>query len=140
MAKSGPIIIIEDDLDDKQLMEDIFSEIKIRNEIKWFTKADPAFDYLKTTSDKPFLIFCDVNLPGKNGIEFKRRIDEDKQLRAKSIPFVFFTTTTEQSSVNEAYIKMTVQGFFRKTNTYAQMKDLLKLITDYWKVCVHPNT
>ena len=139
MAKSGPIIIIEDDPDDKTFMEEVFMEIKIPNKIKWFTLADPALAYLKTTSDKPFLIFCDVNLPGKNGIEFKRQIDEDKQLRQKSIPFVFFSTSTEQKSVNEAYTQMTVQGYFRKTSTYAEMKELLKLITDYWKHCVHPN-
>jgi two-component SAPR family response regulator len=83
MAKSGPIIIVDDDVDDKSLLEEVLKELGLSNNIIWFVTADPAFEFLKTTSEQPFLIFSDVNLPGKNGIEFKREIDEDKQLRKK---------------------------------------------------------
>jgi CheY-like chemotaxis protein len=139
MAKSGPIIIVDDDVDDKSLLEEVLKELGLSNNIIWFITADPAFEFLKTTSEQPFLIFSDVNLPGKNGIEFKREIDEDKQLRKKSIPFVFFSTSANQKSVNEAYTQMTVQGFFTKTNRYQEMKDTIKLIIQYWEKCKHPN-
>src|SRR5687767_10182098 len=138
--KQGPIILIEDDPDDKDVFQDIIKELKIRNPILWFQNCDEAFSYLKKTSDQPFIIFCDVNLPGLSGVVCKRQIDEDKELRKKSIPFVFHSTTVNQKTVNEAYTKMTVQGFFQKKSSYNEIKDTIKLIIAYWEECKHPNT
>jgi CheY-like chemotaxis protein len=140
MAKSGPIVVIEDDTDDQGILKDVLKELKVENELIWFAKADDAFTYLKTSSQQPFLIFSDVNLPGQNGIEFKRRIDADPALRKKSIPFVFYSTYVDQQAVNTAYTEMTVQGFFQKNDSYSEIKTNIKLIIDYWLACRHPNT
>ena len=138
--KSGPIILIEDDADDKDVFQDILKDLKVLNPVIWFQKCDDAFSFLKTTSEQPFIIFCDVNLPGLSGIECKRQMDEDKALRKKSIPFVFHSTSIDQKTVNEAYTKMTVQGFFQKKNTYGELKETIKLIVAYWEECKHPNS
>ena len=138
--KTGPIILIDDDHDDKDVFQDILKDLKVTNPLTWFQNCDDAFSYLKTTSDQPFVIFCDLNLPGIQGIVCKRQIDDDKELRKKSIPFVFFSTTVDQKTVNEAYMKMTVQGFFRKKNSYDELKETIKLIVAYWKECQHPNS
>lgn len=140
MASKGPIILLEDDDDDETLLSDIFQELNIPNRRIWFSNSKPAFNYLKTTPDQPFLILSDVNLLGESGIEFKRRVDNDPQLRAKSIPFVFYSTSVDQRAINEAYTKMTVQGFFKKGNNYGKMKNDIKLIFDYWQICKHPNS
>jgi CheY-like chemotaxis protein len=139
MSKKGPIILVDDDLDDKELFEDTLKEIGVPNELVHFTNAQKAFEYLKTTKDQPFLIFSDVNLPVVRGLDFKRNIDADPQLRKKSIPFVFYSTSVDQRSVNEAYTEMTVQGFFQKGNSLAGLKRDLKLVIDYWMFCRHPN-
>ena len=139
MPAPGPIIIVEDDADDEAIFIDILKDLNIPNRILWFSNSRDAFDYLKNTTEQPFIIFSDVNLPGENGIEFKRRIDNDKQLREKSIPFVFYSTSTDRSIVNEAYTKMTVQGFFKKGNSYEEIKRDIRLIFGYWSICKHPN-
>jgi CheY-like chemotaxis protein len=140
MAKSGPIVIIEDDIDDKDFFIEILNELAVPNKTVWFTRTEDAFQYLKSTAEQPFLIFSDVNLPKQNGIEFKRQLDGDAELRKKSIPFVFYSTSVAQKIVNEAYTKMTVQGFFQKANSYDEIKNNIKLIIDYWTACKHPNT
>jgi len=137
--KTGPIILIEDDADDKDVFQDILKDLEITNVVMWFQNCDDAFSFLKSSSEQPFIIFCDVNLPGISGIECKRQIDENKELRKKSIPFVFCTTSADQKSVDDAYTKMTVQGFFKKKNTYDELKETIKLIIAYWSECKHPN-
>lgn len=82
----------------------------------------------------------DINLPLQTGIEFKKTIDEDHQLRQKSIPFIFFSTSVDSNAVTQAYGEMTVQGFFRKSSSYEELKRLVRLIMDYWKLCKHPNS
>ena len=140
MAKSGPVILVEDDVDDQDFFEEALRWIGLENELKVFPNAEEAFKYLKTTTEQPFIIFSDVNLPGLNGVEFKRKIDNDKELREKSIPFAFLSTSDDQQTVNIAYTQLTVQGYFKKPQSYDELKALIKLIIDYWQKCRHPNT
>src|SRR5687767_15325981 len=140
MSKLGPIVIVEDDLDDQEMIQEAIEGLGIKNKLVFFDRALKAFDFLKSIREQPFLILSDVNLPIQNGIEFKRQIDEDNDLRHKSIPFVFYSTAVDKNSVNTAYQELTVQGFFKKKNTYDELKSDLKLIVDYWKTCKHPNS
>ena len=71
---AGPIIVIDDDADDKEIFESALKELAIENRRRWFTNCKDAFDYLRTINEQPFIIFCDVNIPGLAGIEFKRQI------------------------------------------------------------------
>ena len=137
--KSGPIIILDDDAEDHQLFEDVLRDLEVENEILWFKETKEAIHFLRNSPIQPFIIFSDVNLPGLNGIEFKRRIDEDRQLRKKSIPFVFYSTAVNQEVVNEAYTQMTVQGFFLKESRYTDIKRTIKAVVEYWTICRHPN-
>jgi CheY-like chemotaxis protein len=137
---SGPIIIIEDDEDDKELFEDVLKDLNVINKLVWFYSCIDAMVYLASSSEQPFVIFCDVNLPMQNGIEFKKMIDKNENLRKKSIPFVFYSTSVNQSIVNEAYMGMTIQGFFKKGDDYEQIKKDIRLILDYWSACKHPNS
>jgi CheY-like chemotaxis protein len=140
MPQSGPIIIVEDDKDDQEIVRDIFKELKINNKLIFFGNPKTAFDFLKITAEQPFIILSDINLPQQNGVEFKRQIDEDPQLRAKSIPFIFFSTSADKRAVDTAYKEMTVQGFFQKKSKYDELKSTVKLVLDYWKECRHPNS
>jgi CheY-like chemotaxis protein len=137
--KTGPIILIDDDEDDKDVFVDILKDLEINNQVLWFENCENAFSFLLNSSEQPFIIFCDLNLPGLNGTECKQQIDDNEELRKRSIPFVFFSTSVNQKTVDDAYTKMTVQGFFQKKNSYDELKSTIKLIADYWSECRHPN-
>lgn len=139
MSKTGPIIIVEDDIDDRAFLQSVFNKLNIINEIIWFEDTNQAYSFLLTTTRPIFVIFSDINLPGKNGLEFKRAIDNNLKLRKKSIPFVFYSTIANQKDVNEAYTEMTVQGFFKKGQDTAETEKIIKTIFDYWTLCRHPN-
>ncbi len=139
MLIKDPIIVIEDDLDDQVILQGVFDDLGIKNELKFFGTASEALSYLKITSDKPFLILSDVNLPGMDGTELKRLINENEYLRKKSIPFVFYSTSARKESVVQAYSIM-VQGYFEKPQSLSEIKETIKLIIDYWKLCKHPNS
>ncbi len=139
MSKSGPILIIEDDADDKEILEGVLRDLEVKNKILWAENTTDAFNILGEAKEPMFIIFCDINLPGKNGLELKQKIDENPELRKKSIPFLFYSTSANQKDVNDAYNKMTIQGFFKKSTQYKEMKSLIKIIIDYWRACRHPN-
>ncbi|HEY0656332.1 MAG TPA: response regulator [Chryseosolibacter sp.] len=133
-----PIVIIDDDTDDHYIFDEVCRRMNLGNELKFFTSALQALEYLRSTNDQPFIIFCDVNMPKMTGLELRRAIDQDEGLRRKSIPFVFFTTAASKPQVVEAY-NLTVQGFFIKESTFDETEKVLRLIFEYWKKCRHPN-
>ena len=137
---SGPIIIIEDDEDDKGIIDEVLRELNIPNKIVWFKKCTDAVSYLKKTVEQPFVIISDINLPGLSGIECKQQIDNDERLRVKSIPFVFLSTSNNKKTINAVYTIMNVQGYFEKPTSYEQAKHTIRTILEYWKICKHPNS
>lgn len=138
MNKQGPIIFIEDDIDDQDVLSDVFKSLDYKNEIIFFSEAEKALEYLTSTKIKPFIIFSDINMPKLNGMELRDKVRENKELEIKSIPYLFFTTTAEQKNVIDAYSK-SIQGFFIKPSDYNEIKAVMKIIIEYWKICVSPH-
>jgi CheY-like chemotaxis protein len=137
MPTSGPVIIVEDDVDDYELILLAFKSIGVTNEIIFFRNGEKALNYLLGLSRNPFIILCDINMPGMNGFELREAINENDRLKKKSVPFIFLTTSDRMSDVNKAY-KLTVQGYFTKPDNLPALTDSLKSIIDYWKQCKHP--
>ena len=138
-SKKGPIIILEDDADEQELLSEVFKQMQVVNEIKFFSDGESFLQYIRTTQDQPFIIISDVNVPLLNGLEVKRIINDNTYLRQKSIPFVFLSTTAEKKAVEEAY-DLTAQGFFVKQNSIQEIEINLKLILQYWSECKHTNS
>lgn len=134
-----PIVIVEDDADDQYFIKTICDKLGVTAELLFFEDGLSALNYLQTTKSKTFLILCDINMPVMNGLELRRKIQEDTRLRKLSIPFVFLSTAARQKEVEEAY-DLTVQGFFVKASQLTEMEKSLELILRYWMDCRHPNS
>jgi CheY-like chemotaxis protein len=138
MSNYGPILLVEDDEDDREILEEVFKSLGVKNTLLFFENGLDVLNYLMAATEQPFLILCDLNLPKMRGMELRHRLNENEYLRKKSIPFVFLSTSADPGAVRDAY-DHTVQGFFQKEHRYDQVKSMIKLITDYWTVCKHPN-
>jgi CheY-like chemotaxis protein len=139
MVNAGPIIIIEDDIDDQEIIREAFEYLEVRNELKFFNTCDEALEYLINTSDHPFLIFCDVNLPGMSGTEFRNKINNNEYLQEKNIPFIFLTTSSDKGMISQAF-RLLAQGYFVKPSSIDGIRAMIRMIIDYWMTSKHPNS
>jgi CheY-like chemotaxis protein len=138
MNKKGPIIFIEDDIDDQEIITEVFKELDYPNELIFFSDGEQALAYLTDTEIEPFIIFSDINMPKLTGMELRAKVHQNEDLRLKSIPYLFFTTQAEQRDVIDAYSK-SIQGFFVKPSNFNDLKDTIHAIIYYWQICVSPN-
>ena len=139
MNLTGPIINIDDDEDDHEIISVVCDKLSIGKYLKSFRDASEALAYLKSTMEYPCLILCDINMPRVTGLELRRTINANNALRERSVPFIFYSTSANIAQVREAY-KMTVQGFFLKGSNFIEAERTIRVILDYWLLCKHPNS
>ena len=138
MNKDGAIVIIEDDQDDLDIFSEVFKELNIQNKVIYFIDGVAALEYLTNSQEKAFIIISDINLPKLNGFALREKIHNNEQLRLKCIPYLFFTTATDQRTVIDAY-SHSIQGFFTKPPSYSELLRVMRNIIEYWKDCHSPN-
>jgi CheY-like chemotaxis protein len=138
MNKNGPIIIIEDDEDDQEILKEIFEKLDYPNEVIFFADGQAALDYLNQPAILPFLILSDINMPKLSGFELRTKLKVDADLAVKCIPYLFFSTALNQDAVIDAY-SMSVQGFFVKETSVVELEKTILVIMEYWKRCAAPN-
>jgi len=138
MNKEGPIVVIEDDLDDQMILSEVFKNLNYPNQIVFFSEGEKALTYLRADGVYPFLILSDINLPKLDGFTLRKMVHTNDELSKKCIPYLFFSTSVSQKTVSDAYT-MSVQGFFMKPMGFEELKDTIRVIVEYWQKCFSPN-
>lgn len=137
MNNTGPVLIVDDDQDDRELIGEIFRSLNYTNPIFLFADGQAALDYLLESTETPFLILSDINMPRLSGPQLRDRIEQDERLSSRYIPFIFFTTSTTKNAIVDAY-SVSSDGFFIKPSTYKGLEDMISKIYSYWSACHSP--
>ncbi|MCO6147408.1 response regulator [Flavobacterium sp. NRK1] len=138
MKKTGQIIIIDDDEDDRLIFEEILKSLNLPNEIILLSDSTEVIPFLQQEHIKPFMVISDINMPKMNGFELRDEILKDEMLTEKTLPFIFFTTVGSGYTVEEAF-KRSIHGYFHKTSDMQRLTETLKEIVDYWCDAVVPE-
>lgn len=138
LNKQGPIVVIEDDVDDQDILKEIFANLNYPNKVLFFGDGERALAYITESGDLPFLILSDINLPKLSGFALREKLKTDSKLSNKCIPYLFFSTASDQRSVIDAY-SQSVQGFFKKPSLISELESTIRTIMEYWRRCAAPN-
>jgi CheY-like chemotaxis protein len=133
-----PIIVIDDDDEDLEIILQAFSELNIENEIIVFNDGQNFLEYIRATETGTFFILCDINMSKISGIELKKIIYDDEDLRLKCVPFIFLSTSGGSNWIMKAY-SYGVQGYFVKPDNLKKWNGMLQSIVTYWSESQHPN-
>jgi DNA-binding response OmpR family regulator len=88
------ILLIEDDQDDRELLEVALTDNEVPYELQYLNRGDLIIGWLKTAKVVPDLIIMDLNLPKLHGKEVICRIKEHDCFR--KVPFLVLTTSSSQ--------------------------------------------
>ena len=114
------LLLADDDHDDRTFFSDAVAELDISVNL---TLVKDGLELMNLLIDDnytiPHVIFLDINMPLKNGVECLREIKCNDKL--KHIPIVMFTTAFNVELVNELY-SGGVKYFIKKPNSFNQLK------------------
>jgi CheY-like chemotaxis protein len=117
------IILAEDDIDDQNIFQIALQEIDPSIHTQFVSNGKELLDLLQST--KPDLLFLDLDMPYKNGLECLMEMKSDPAL--EKIPVVVFSSTTKPSNIQTAY-EMGAHLFFIKPPIYSDYLSSIKAI------------
>jgi CheY-like chemotaxis protein len=138
MYTDGEILIIEDDSDDREILDEIFQRLGHKNKVVFFKDSTDVIPYLLEQKVKPFMVISDINMPKIDGFELRDMILNDSRLVDNCVPYIFFSTSKDNENVKRAY-KAAAQGYFKKDYDLDKFTETVKKIIEYWKDCVTPE-
>lgn len=125
------ILLIEDNPDDVDLTMRAFKRNNIMADIIVLDDGQKAIDYLDglTNNTKtPDVIFLDLKLPKKNGLDVLSFLRNEKKTK---IPVVVLTSSIEESDLISAY-SLGANSYIRKPVDFLQFLDNIQTISRYW--------
>lgn len=134
---SIPILIADDDEEDRMLVEEAMEESCLANPLRFVENGEEVMDYLhhrgafkdKNKYPRPGLILLDLNMPKKDGREVLAEIKADGNLR--KIPIVVLTTSKAEEDILRTY-DLGVNSYITKPVTFAGLVDIIQNLGKYW--------
>jgi CheY-like chemotaxis protein len=132
-----PILIAEDDADDRYLLQTAFSEIGYPEKIDFVENGIEVLNYLDTKythnhSDEkalPGFILLDLNMPKKDGREVLKELKQHPVF--KKIPVIVFTTTKNEIEIKRCY-ELGANSYVVKPISFDALLKVVENIRSYW--------
>jgi CheY-like chemotaxis protein len=136
-ATQGAILIVDDDADDRLMIEDAFHDCGIGSALRFAVDGEELMDYLHrrpgfndtARHPPPCLILLDLNMPRKDGREALAEIKSDPMFR--QTPVVVLTTSKSPDDIARCY-QMGANSYITKPGDYAALLDLVRGLARYW--------
>jgi CheY-like chemotaxis protein len=117
------IILAEDDIDDQNIFQIALEEVDSTIQTQFVSNGKELLTLLQ--NNKPDLLFLDLDMPYKNGLECLIEMRNDPQL--EKTPVIVFSSTTKPSNIQTAY-EMGAHLFFIKPPIYSDYLSSIKAI------------
>lgn len=125
------IALADDDEDDRLFFTDAFSELKINTKVQTFNDGLALMNFLNSTDIFPNILFLDLNMPIKNGIECLEEIKENS--RFNDIAIAIYSTSSSEDHIEETFVKG-ANIYIKKPSDFATLKKTLSdVVTINWQ-------
>lgn len=126
------VLLADDDEDDRLFFHDAFQEIKIKTKVILVNDGVELMNYLtQNGAQLPHILFLDLNMPRKNGMECLLEIRRDERL--KEIPVAIYSTSSSEEDIEETFVKG-ANVYIKKPSDFGTLKKILEeVITINWQ-------
>jgi CheY-like chemotaxis protein len=123
------ILLADDDTDDRFFFAKALREISIATHLTTVHDGEQLMNYLKENSQHlPDILFLDLNMPRKTGLECLSGIKENKKL--KNLHVVMFSTfyardMNYEQDMKKMLYEIGVHDYIRKPGDFEQLKQVI---------------
>lgn len=119
------ILLADDDIDDCLFFKQALEELFVSAQLTIVHDGEELMNQLSKNSSppgRPDVLFLDINMPRKNGLECLSEIKQNEKL--KDIPVVIFSTSDSKDKVGLVF-KNGADIYIHKPGDFLQLKQVL---------------
>ena len=117
------LVLAEDDTEDAEIFRDILIDVSSGIRLSVVSNGLLLMNLLHTTQEPPDIIFLDMNMPLKNGLQCLREIRNfDKW---NHIRIIILSTSSQPELVKTAY-ELGAELYLEKPTSYSKFKMLIR--------------
>ena len=121
------LLLADDDTDDCIFFTEALEDLPMEVNLTTVNDGVELMKWLTQPVNLPDILFLDLNMPRKTGLECLSEIKADEELR--HLPVIIFTTSLDMSVVNLLYEKG-AHFYIRKPGEFSTLKQIIhKAIT-----------
>lgn len=118
------ILLADDDENDRQLFKEAFSELNIKTIVRTVNNGIQLMQWLNRKNIRlPDLLFLDLNMPRKNGLECLKEIKSSEKL--KDISISIYSTSDNEKDIEETFLNG-ANVYITKPNNFNKLKQVLE--------------
>ena len=118
------ILLADDDESDRFLFKEIFEELNIKTIVHTVNDGIQLMDFLNSKdAPLPHLLFLDLNMPRKNGLECLKEIRSNEKL--KNISIAIYSTSASDRDMEETFDNG-ANVYIKKPNDFSTLKQVLE--------------
>lgn len=117
------ILLADDDEDDRMFFKDAIDEIKVKTVITLVNDGLQLMQYLNQPDVVlPNVVFLDLNMPIKGGMQCLKEIRSNSKLKDLSI--AIYSTSASEEDIEETFVKG-ANIYIKKPNDFGELKRVL---------------
>ena len=117
------ILLADDDTDDCLFFKQALEELSVSATLTTVSDGEQLMNYLAENSEcLPIVLFLDLNMPRKNGLECLEEIRKNEKL--KDLPVVIFSTSNSWDTINMLF-KSGAHVYIHKPSDFTQLKQVI---------------
>lgn len=126
------IILADDDEDDRLFFTDAFNELKMSTKVQTFNDGVELMNYLNDEEAiLPQVLFLDLNMPRKNGLEALLEIKANKKF--DTIAIAIYSTSSSEEHIEETFVNG-ANIYIKKPSDFNALKKILSdVVTLNWQ-------
>ena len=116
------IFLADDDNDDCLLFKDALDELQLPVGLTTLPNGEELMHCLNSIDELPDMLFLDLNMPRKNGVDCLIEIKNNEKLRRLSV--IIFSTSFQQVVADQLY-DGGARYYIRKPSDFTQLKNVI---------------
>lgn len=120
------IALADDDEDDRTLFKEAIDEIPIETKLSLFNHGQELMDHLSLPNIVlPHLVFLDLNMPIKNGMQCLQEIRKNPML--DQVAVAIYSTSSSEKDIESTFIHG-ANVYINKPNNFYNLKDVIERV------------
>ncbi|MBF0693649.1 MAG: response regulator [Flavobacterium sp.] len=117
------ILLVDDDADDRNIFSDALGELKINTSLNLLEDGRDLLGYLQNKKNKrPQILFLDLNMPYKSGVECLKEIRQYSEF--DDLTIAIYSTSSTDKDIEDTFVNG-ANIYIKKPKNFEKLKTVL---------------